>query len=624
MDSNVETATRFTLSPRLLAGSRAEPFDPQLEPPAGAVPPPATRGLAVYTQDPSTPRADAAVAELKIAYEPLAPGPTGRIVKVIDRNETRSETYRPLDLDRLGPGHPSGLKPGTATPLFAQQMTYAVAMSIYERFHQALGRTPDLAIDAVPGSDDTDDRSVRLRIYPHAFEEDNAFYDRERGALYFGYFRASNTARGLNQPGGIVFTALSHDVICHEMTHALLDGMRPNFFLPSNPDVVAFHEGFADLVGLFQRFSYRDLVRRALQKANGELSSSLLTDFARQFGEASGDGRGALRSALLADGGPETEVAAEYLYNPEKEGHALGAVLVAAVFDAFRWVFTAKTQPLRRLIAIRGGEPPTEYYDLLAKEAARLAGQFLNIVIRAVDYCPPVDLSFGDYLRALLTADHDLVADDDWGYREALVQGFRRYGIQVGDVPDLSEEALLWQPPERPFPLIPGLAFSDLCQRHSPGFPADPAEMKRQGEALGAYVTEPARAYCFGLAAPRYGNIEWIEPAVVQSIRTLRRIGPDNTVSFDLVAEITQRRRTDLGSWFYGGSTIIIDARGRIRYAVSKQVGSRSREEANRAYLERSDPLHARFFTEDAPPISALLRRLHAPRRGSTVHGPTR
>jgi hypothetical protein len=38
--------------------------------------------------------------------------------------------------------------------------------------------------------------------------------------------------------------------------------------------------------------------------------------------------------------------------------------------------------------------------------------------------CPPVDLRFGDFLRAMITADHDLVPDDPFGYREAIVMRF--------------------------------------------------------------------------------------------------------------------------------------------------------------------------------------------------------
>ena len=46
--------------------------------------------------------------------------------------------------------------------------------------------------------------------------------------------------------------------------------------------------------------------------------------------------------------------------------------------------------------------------------------------IRALDYCPPVDLTFADYLRGLITADADLVADDDWHYRVAIIEAFRQ------------------------------------------------------------------------------------------------------------------------------------------------------------------------------------------------------
>ena len=53
------------------------------------------------------------------------------------------------------------------------------------------------------------------------------------------------------------------------------------------------------------------------------------------------------------------------------------------------------------------------------------SGHVLNICIRALDYCPPVDLVFGEYLRALITADADLVPDDKHGYRTAFIEAFR-------------------------------------------------------------------------------------------------------------------------------------------------------------------------------------------------------
>ena len=49
--------------------------------------------------------------------------------------------------------------------------------------------------------------------------------------------------------------------------------------------------------------------------------------------------------------------------------------------------------------------------------------------IRALDYCPPVNLEFGDYLRAIITADRDLIRDDNSGYRVAFIDAFREREI---------------------------------------------------------------------------------------------------------------------------------------------------------------------------------------------------
>ena len=74
--------------------------------------------------------------------------------------------------------------------------------------------------------------------------------------------------------------------------------------------------------------------------------------------------------------------------------------------------------------------------------------------IRALDYCPPVNLEFGDYLRAIITADRDLVRDDSRGYRVAFIDAFRERGIVPYDIRRLAEDSLLWEPP----PMDPDLA----------------------------------------------------------------------------------------------------------------------------------------------------------------------
>jgi hypothetical protein len=608
---------RFLLSDRIVRRSTARPYRVHAVQQAltadlaRQVVLPTHRRLNIYTRDPSSPRMDVAVAEALVPYEPLQPGPTGSVVRILDFNETTGETYRPLDLDGDDRPFQLGLKPSTADPRFAQQMCYALAMTTYEDFRQALGRVPDFGFDA---HDDEED--VKLHIYPHASEEDNAYYDPDRGALFFGYTFANRNAVGANQPGGLVFTSLSHDVVIHEVTHALLDGMRSHFMLPTNPDVDGFHEGFADLIALFQRFRYRELVRRAMESMGGKLTSRLLIDIARQFGETTSDGRTPLRLAFVHEGGPDDIVERKDQYKHNLEAHDMGAVLLRAVFDAFRWIFDNKTARLRALAPPPSLRMPAELIDLLAGEAEKLAGQFLRILIRAVDYCPPVDVQLGEYLRAIVTADFDLVPDDPWAYREAFVRAFRRYGITVDEVTDLSEDALLWCPPERPLPPVPGLLIDNMAARGLISDADDAEVVERRATALGHYVMDienhPERLTFFGLAVPSASR--QIEPPVIESIRVLQRVGPDGTVNFDLAAEIVQRRKTTSKRWMYGGSTIVLDAMGHIRYLIVKNVQSKERERRVERYL-RDKRAYAVHFSDDPPAGAARFRRLHARRR---------
>src|SRR5690606_32601690 len=116
----------------------------------------------------------------------------------------------------------------------------------------------------------------------------------------------------------------------------------------------------------------------------------------------------ALRSAVARRDGRRLR------YGESREPHALGSVLVSAVFEAFTTVFRRKTARYIRLATggsgvLPDGELSPHLVEILAGEAARLASQFLSICIRAIDYCPPVDIVFGEYLRALITADAALV-----------------------------------------------------------------------------------------------------------------------------------------------------------------------------------------------------------------------
>jgi hypothetical protein len=84
----------------------------------------------------------------------------------------------------------------------------------------------------------------------------------------------------------------------------------------------------------------------------------------------------------------------------------------------------------------------------LADEASCAAEQVLRMCVRALDYVSPVDLRFGEYLRAIITADTDLVRDDSLRYRVAVCEAFRKWGIRVPGCISMAPDSLLWDTPD--------------------------------------------------------------------------------------------------------------------------------------------------------------------------------
>src|SRR5262245_60730867 len=188
----------------------------------------------------------------RVPWEEVGVGPVGEYVEVVDYDPASKCFYDPVDLNAAVSS--DGEDPDEGNPKFHQQFVYAVTMTTIRNFEKALGRR----VLWSPRRDETKPHGQwesyvpRLRIYPHAFRGANAYYSPEKKALLFGYFPASASAQGTQLPGGLVFTCLSHDIVAHETTHALLDTIRPKYLAASNPDLLAFHEAFADIVALFQ------------------------------------------------------------------------------------------------------------------------------------------------------------------------------------------------------------------------------------------------------------------------------------------------------------------------------------------------------------------------------------
>ena len=551
--------------------------------PRRPVPRPVFRWLRAFAFDPSRGKNYGTYMTLQVPFEhPLAPGPVGSYLAVVDYDPGNQCYYEPVDLNDRWILANAGMAPTESDPRFHQQMVYAVVSETIQRFEYALGRRIRWRRRKYRHKSPF---QGRLLVFPHGVQEANAFYDPNLHALVFGYFRASETDPGNNLPNQTIFTCLAHDVVAHETTHALLDSIRPAFMQPTNIDVAAFHEGFADIVALFQHFSIKEAVLEALRGTGGALFSEHLSPaappgkdgvritaqigqrnplvgMADQFGDAIGLHR-PLRSAI---GTPPDAKALESM----TEAHDRGSILVAAIFDAFFTAFVRRTIDLWRIAGIsrERGEDVELHPDLLGRlcdEVSKTAGHFQTMCIRGLDYCPPVDITFGDYLRALITADYDTVRDDDLGYRAALVDAFRLRGIRPEAVTSYSEESLLWIPPESKHRLK-----LETLQRPDPNASEVEFAAIEKSNARQLHAFACANAKVFGL---NHFNRRHI---AVDSFHFVVQPNPDTLLpTSEMVAVIVERLEQPEkkgGGTAFGGVTLLFNEDGTLRYAVRKSL----------------------------------------------------
>lgn len=591
---------------------------------AAAYPKPSVRRFRVYSFDPGaalapdTAQINNAIIALpwEESYEdPLRVGPTGEYLEVVDYDAPAKLFYDPLDPNHSDLLAQDGLPPSEGRPQFHQQMAYAVAMKTILGFEQALGRK---VLWNSSRRDKRDKFIQRLRIYPHALAEANAYYSPEKTSLLFGYFRDSSEV-GQGLPGGWVFTCLSHDIVAHETAHAILHGMHRRSIEPTGPDTLAFHEAFADIVALLQHFTMPEVVAQQIASMRGRLRlDSLLSGLAGQFGQATRMGK-SLRSGIDRKIDPATgrlEAPDPGLYASAMEAHDRGSILVGAIFDAFLTIFEKRTADLMRLATGNsqptGAELPPELVLRLAREASKSAEHVMRMCVRGLDQLPVTDVTFGEFLRGVITADMDLVPDDSLNYRIILADAFRRRGIYDQGWPSMAPDSLRWDPPDH---LFEQAEFTDLLDRLDLVPLFDRREIAEQESANRIVIhdwfttADDSRASTAGdwerLLGIRFGAAEFASinrkgtfPALeIHSARVARRVGPTGRQSRELLIELTQKRfgyfdqktQTDVDNGtiaikpkpdfvMRGGSTLVIDLTdGSLRYVIRKRIDDDTR-----------------------------------------------
>ena len=304
-------------------------------------------------------------------------------------------------------------------PYFHQVNVWAVVQRTLEFYEEsfALGR-------AVPWGFDGN----RLLVVPHAGYGDNAFYDQESKSLQFYYFG------DMDRPG---YTCLSHDIIAHETGHAILDGIRPLYNQLSSVQTLAFHEFIGDLTAILLALFNKDIRQFVSQTTEGRLGEAdVLANIAEEFAREV-EGRPYLRSAFN-DYKMQDEEIRESL-----SPHTVSQVLTGAMWDILTGIATKHLDKNLPVESEEDGDEGTEEADGAGQKVTPAqalwwaADRFRRVALQPLDLCPPCDIQFIDYAKAVIRNDILTNPVDEQGYRPLMLEVFHKRGLcGCGYTPD--------------------------------------------------------------------------------------------------------------------------------------------------------------------------------------------
>jgi hypothetical protein len=328
-------------------------------------------------------------------------GPVTRQVAVLDFDEVTGArlpgaVFIPPTGSRTMGRYDVPKTPDVTSRAFNQVSVFATVVKTIQMYEEAdtLGREVRWSFDG-----------PQLLVVPRAGEWANAFYQRASRSLQFFYFTSPQN------PAEIIYTSLSRDIVAHETGHAILDGIAPHLYDAVTPESLALHEAIGDLTALLVSMRSSTLVKAVLEKTGGSIEdASVFSAIATEFGMARGTG--ALRD-LRND---------KTIHDVDRsEPHALSEVLTGALYPMLVKMHDDRKKQRAQKLGI------TEY-SASGWALATAANQLKRMVLRALDYLPPGEISFADYGRAIIAADQ-ASHPDDAKEREWIVEEFVHRGL---------------------------------------------------------------------------------------------------------------------------------------------------------------------------------------------------
>ncbi|GAB1542069.1 hypothetical protein NUACC21_47430 [Scytonema sp. NUACC21] len=259
------------------------------------------------------------------------------------------------------------LNPDGNAAAFDAVHTYTIVRQVLTMYQRVLNKKLDWQWS-------TDNNKETIKVYPHAGEAQNAFYDRREKALKFFYFTPPRDS-GLTSK---VFTCRSIDIVAHETGHAILDSLKPDWILWNAPaQTGGLHESFGDLTSIFLILSQMDLVEYIVAETKADLhQKNIVAALAEEFGLAFKLNNG-LRNA-------DNDLK---LSDVTSAVHDVSQVFTGGVFDTLADLFTSRRDPRVRDSA-----------EVLYQTGKYMAG----LVLRAIIQSPDTNATFADVANAMI------------------------------------------------------------------------------------------------------------------------------------------------------------------------------------------------------------------------------
>lgn len=398
-----------------------------------------TKLMGMLLQDPSAPDLFQDY-EFPIETDFLA-GMSSSKISLQDTDEYGSRLYQGLDWATADLSFATLNKKGDFidNPQFHQVNTFAATAYTLGLVESAIGREMKWKHNA------------QLILRPHAFDGPNAYYDPMSPSLNFGSF----TSPFRRAP---IWTCLSHDIVSHELGHAILDSFRPQYVYSEEVDTGAIHESVGDMMSMFTALSHKPVVEHLYRESGGDMMNpNLASGLAEEFGIGLwGVSFPFLRSALS---GPNYDQASSQV-------HARSTVWTAAIYEILATMVAesltlavkatlenapssgkpqAQMNPIQQMMIQQHNPVFEDYYadqenhdnfdvffDAIVSASTRVKGMML----RALQDIPPTGVTMLTLARVFYNADARLFPDDP-NPRELAKAVFQRRMLWIDEI-DLS------------------------------------------------------------------------------------------------------------------------------------------------------------------------------------------